>query len=182
MKTKTFFVTVSAIALMTFSGVSAASATTLYTDPKVKEPVVDIVKDPTAVPTQEKAGKRLPTTHQVALTTTEVEAKLDDGTNYTYWTFNNTIPGPMVRVRVGDTVDVKISNAPESQDRNHRRDFHAATGFLGGGQITQVEPGQTGEFSFRPNTWRVCLSLRHTNGCASHFQRHVRLDRRGTRK
>jgi nitrite reductase (NO-forming) len=151
MKTKTFFVTVSAIALMTLSGISAASATTLYTDPKVKEPVIDIVKDPAAVPTQEKAGKRLPTTHQVALTTTEVEAKLDDGTNYAYWTFNNTIPGPMVRVRVGDTVDVKISNAPEST-MNHSVDFHAATGFLGGGQITQVEPGQTKEFSFKALT------------------------------
>ena len=151
MKTKTLFVTVSAIALMALSGISAASATTLYTDPKVKEAVVDIVKDPAAVPTQEKAGKRLPTTHQVVLTTTEVDAKLDDGTSYTYWTFNNTIPGPMVRVRVGDTVDVKISNAPESS-MNHSVDFHAATGFLGGGEITQVEPGKTKEFSFKALT------------------------------
>jgi nitrite reductase (NO-forming) len=170
MKTKMFFVTVSAIALMSLSGISAASATTLYTDPKVKEPVIDIVKDPAAVPTQEKAGKRLPTTHQVALTTTEVEAKLDDGTNYTYWTFNNTIPGPMVRVRVGDTVDVKISNAPEST-MNHSVDFHAATGFLGGGQITQVEPGQTKEFSFKALTSGVYVYHCATPMVAHHISK-----------
>jgi len=151
MKTKTFLVTVSAAALLFVSGVGAASATTLYADPKVKEPTVNVVLDPKAVPAAEKPGKRAPKTHQVVLNTTEVESRLDDGTTYTYWTFNNTIPGPMVRVRVGDTVDVKISNAQDST-MNHSVDFHAATGFLGGGQITQVEPGQTKEFSFKALT------------------------------
>ncbi|MBP2295078.1 copper-containing nitrite reductase [Azospirillum rugosum] len=151
MNTKTFLATVSAVALLSLSGISAASATTLYAEPKVKEPTVSIVQDPAAVPAPEKAGKRAPKTHQVTLNTTEVESKLDDGTTYTYWTFNNTIPGPMVRVRVGDTVDVKIANAKDST-MNHSVDFHAATGFLGGGQITQVEPGQTKEFSFKALT------------------------------
>ncbi|SMF52497.1 dissimilatory nitrite reductase (NO-forming), copper type apoprotein [Azospirillum oryzae] len=152
MKTKLSLVTVSAAALMLLSGIGAASAAdTLYADPKVKQPTLSVVQDPAAVPAPEKAGKRAPKTHKVQLTTTEVESKLDDGTSYTYWTFNNTVPGPMVRVRVGDTVDVSISNAPEST-MNHSVDFHAATGFLGGGQITQVEPGQTKAFSFKALT------------------------------
>lgn len=152
MKTKLSLVTVSAAALMLLSGIGAASAAdTLYADPKVKQPTLSVVQDPAAVPAPEKAGKRAPKTHTVSLTTTEVESKLDDGTSYTYWTFNNTVPGPMVRVRVGDTVDVSISNAPEST-MNHSVDFHAATGFLGGGQITQVEPGQTKGFSFKALT------------------------------
>ena len=107
-----------------------------------------VVMDPAAVPAPEKAGKRVPKTHDVTLLTTEIEGKLEDGTAYTYWTFNNTVPGPMVRVRVGDTVNVKITNAPDST-MNHSIDFHAATGFLGGGSVTQVEPGQTKEFSFK---------------------------------
>lgn len=138
----------SAMAAIILSGFGAASATTLYTEPKVKEPSVNIVQDPAAVPPQEAPGKRPPKTHDVVLTTTEVEAKLDDGVTYTYWTFNNQVPGPMVRVRVGDTVNVKMTNAPEST-MNHSVDFHAATGFLGGGSITQAEPGQTKEFSFK---------------------------------
>ncbi|PWC83942.1 copper oxidase, partial [Azospirillum sp. Sp 7] len=101
MKTKTFLATVSAAALIALSGIGAASATTLYAEPKVKEPAVDIVQDPAAVSAPEAAGKRAPKTHNVVLTTTEVEARLDDGTTYTYWTFNNKVPGPMVRVRVG---------------------------------------------------------------------------------
>ncbi|SMH61948.1 copper-containing nitrite reductase [Azospirillum agricola] len=151
MNSRMFLASVSVAALLTLSGVGAVSATTLYADPKVKGNTVDIVLDPTAVPAAEKPGKRAPKTHQVTLTTTEVDSKLDDGTTYTYWTFNNTIPGPMVRVRVGDTVDVSITNAKEAT-MNHSIDFHAATGFLGGGQITQVEPGQTKAFSFKALT------------------------------
>ncbi|MBK1837354.1 nitrite reductase, copper-containing [Azospirillum sp. YIM B02556] len=152
MKTKLSLAAVSAAALMVLSGIGAASAAdTLYADPKVKQPTLSVVQDPAAVPAPEKTGKRAPKTHTVSLTTTEVDSTLDDGTSYTYWTFNNTVPGPMVRVRVGDTVDVSISNAPEST-MNHSVDFHAATGFLGGGQITQVEPGQTKSFSFKALT------------------------------
>ncbi|PWC39379.1 copper-containing nitrite reductase [Azospirillum sp. TSO35-2] len=151
MKTKSILLSVSAAALMFVSGIGAASADTLYADPKVKQPTVSVVQDPAAVPAPEKAGKRAPKTQKVSLTTTEVEARLDDGTSYTYWTFNNTVPGPMVRVRVGDTVDVSISNAKDST-MNHSVDFHAATGFLGGGQITQVEPGETKSFSFKALT------------------------------
>ncbi|AWK85300.1 copper-containing nitrite reductase [Azospirillum thermophilum] len=151
MKTKAFLTAAGTVALMTVLGGGAVPATTLYADPKVKDATVDIVLDPASVPAPEASAKRAPKTHQVSLLTTEVEAKLDDGTNYTYWTFNNTVPGPMVRVRVGDTVDVKITNAQNST-MNHSVDFHAATGLLGGGQITQVEPGQTKEFSFKALT------------------------------
>lgn len=139
---------VGAVAAMILSSVGEVSATTLYTDPKTKEPKTNVVQDPAAVPAVEPPGKRPPKTHEVVLTTTEVEAMLDDGVTYTYWTFNNQVPGPMVRVRVGDMVNVKMTNAKEST-MNHSIDFHAATGFLGGGAITQAEPGQTKEFSFK---------------------------------
>ena len=34
--------------------------------------------------------------------------QLDDGTTYRYWTFNKQVPGPFVRVRVGDTVEARV--------------------------------------------------------------------------
>ncbi len=148
MATRLLLGTASAVVIMLLSSIGATFATTLYTEPKAKDPKVDIVQDPAAVPAAEAPGKRPPKTHDVVLTTTEVEAKLEDGTTYTYWTFNNKVPGPMLRVRVGDTVNVKMTNAPESS-MNHSVDFHAATGFLGGGSITQAEPGQTKKFSFK---------------------------------
>ena len=54
-------------------------------------------------------------------------AHLADGTSYRYWTFNSEVPGPMVRVRVGDTVEVTLRNADDSW-MIHNVDFHAVTG------------------------------------------------------
>ena len=51
----------------------------------------------------------------------------------TYFTFNGTVPGPMLRVRVGDTVEVVFRNETSSQFP-HSVDFHAATG-PGGGAV-----------------------------------------------
>ncbi|MEK7863808.1 MAG: hypothetical protein AAB295_11165, partial [Chloroflexota bacterium] len=42
---------------------------------------------------------------RVDLETQEVVAEVEKGATYSYWTFNGSIPGPMVRVRVGDTVE-----------------------------------------------------------------------------
>ncbi|WP_207461536.1 copper-containing nitrite reductase [Azospirillum sp. SYSU D00513] len=148
MNSRHLLASVSAAALTVLLGMAAPSAAeTLYAAPTARPATMDIVQSPSAVPAPE-FGKRAPKTHTVEILTTEVDGTLDDGTTYTYWTFDNKIPGPMYRVRVGDTVDVKITNAPESA-LNHSIDFHAATGFLGGGQVTQVEPGQTKEFSFK---------------------------------
>lgn len=84
----------------------------------------------------------------VELVTTEVEAKLADGSTYTFWTFNDTVPGPMLRVRVGDTLDVTLTNEAGSQNA-HSVDFHAATGPGGGAVFTQAKPGETKTFSFK---------------------------------
>ena len=40
----------------------------------------------------------------------EVSGLLADGTTYTYFTFNGTVPGPFLRVRVGDTVELHLKN------------------------------------------------------------------------
>ena len=50
------------------------------------------------------------------------KARLAEGTTFGYWTFNGKVPGPMLRVRVGDTVDVHLKNC--------RRQFDAAFGRL----------------------------------------------------
>lgn len=71
-----------------------------------------------------------------------------DGSTYTFWTFNGTVPGPMIRVRVGDTVELSLTNAPDSQ-LPHSIDLHAVTGPDGGAVATQVAPGQTKSFRFQ---------------------------------
>ena len=45
----------------------------------------------------------------VNLETTEVKGVLADGVQYTFWTFGGTVPGPFVRVRVGDAVQIRLT-------------------------------------------------------------------------
>jgi nitrite reductase (NO-forming) len=91
---------------------------------------------------------RAPQTVRVELETIELEGKLADGTTYQYWTFNGTVPGPFLRVRVGDTVEVKMRNDPDSA-MIHSVDFHAATGPGGGAAHTQAAPGEEKSIAFK---------------------------------
>ena len=93
-------------------------------------------------------GKRGPQTVRVDLVTVELEGRLAEGTTFGYWTFNGKVPGPMLRVRVGDTVEVNLKNA-EGSAMVHSVDFHAATGPGGGAASTQADPGDTKSFKFK---------------------------------
>lgn len=87
-------------------------------------------------------------TRELYLETTEVLAEIAPGIVFNYWTYNNTVPGPLFRVREGDIVVVKIHNGASSL-HNHNVDFHAATGPGGGGAVSIVAPGETKEFRFK---------------------------------
>jgi nitrite reductase (NO-forming) len=110
------------------------------------EGVVDIVRDPAEVPPP--IGKRTPTRVRVELETREVVGRLDDGATYRYWTFNGKVPGPFIRVRVGDAVEVHLRNAADST-MQHSVDFHAVTGPGGGGKATASDPGEEKGFAFK---------------------------------
>ena len=84
----------------------------------------------------------------VRLETTEVKGTLADGVQYTFWTFGGSVPGPFVRVRVGDVVQIRLKNAEKSQ-HPHSIDLHAVTGPGGGAAVTQLGPGQEGAFEFK---------------------------------
>ena len=106
----------------------------------------DISQQPTEVPPP--IGTRGPQTIRVDLVAVELEARLAEGTTYGFWTFNGRVPGPMLRARVGDTLDVHVTNSEDSAFV-HSVDFHAATGPGGGAAATQVDPGHTKSFKFK---------------------------------
>jgi len=84
----------------------------------------------------------------VNLEMTEVTATLADGVTYAFWTFGGTVPGPFVRVRVGDIVQINLKNHHGSRNP-HSIDLHAVTGPGGGAAVTQLGPGQEGAFEFK---------------------------------
>ena len=106
----------------------------------------DIVHDPADLPGP--IGQRAPQVVRVDMETVELTGKLDDGTTYVYWTFNRKVPGPFVRVRVGDTVEIHLKNAADSV-MMHSVDFHAATGPGGGADFTQIAPGEEAVVTFQ---------------------------------
>jgi nitrite reductase (NO-forming) len=55
--------------------------------------------------------------------------------------FNGSIPGPMMVVHEGDYVELTLVN-PATNTMQHNIDFHAATGALGGGDLTLINPGE----------------------------------------
>jgi nitrite reductase (NO-forming) len=80
--------------------------------------------------------------------TVELVGKLDDGTTFTYWTFDKKVPGPMLRVKKGDTVELTLANAKDSK-MIHSIDLHAVTGPGGGAAYLQVAPGGEKTVSFK---------------------------------
>ncbi len=85
---------------------------------------------------------------ELYLETTEVLSEIAPGILFNYWTFNNTVPGPLFRIQEGDIVKVTIKNS-ENNLHAHNVDFHAATGPGGGGAVSVVMPGESKEFTFK---------------------------------
>jgi nitrite reductase (NO-forming) len=73
---------------------------------------------------------------------------LTEGVKYKFWSFNGTVPGPMIRVREGDTVEFHLSSPKESLFP-HNIDLHAVNGPGGGASIGVVTPGSEKVFEFK---------------------------------
>jgi nitrite reductase (NO-forming) len=85
----------------------------------------------------------------------EKEVQVDEDAWLQAMTFNGSIPGPMMVVHEGDYVELTLYNPPENM-MQHNIDFHAATGALGGGSLTLVNPGEKVVLRFkatRPGTF-----------------------------
>jgi len=87
----------------------------------------------------------------INLNTEEVIADIAPGISYHYWTFNKTVPGPFLRVRAGDAVELNLHN-DKSSSHSHAIDLHAVTGPGGGKVVTSVEPGETKTLAFKATT------------------------------
>jgi len=120
--------------------------------PRVK---VDLV-DPPFVHAHEQVATGGPKIVEFEITIEEKPITVDDyGTIVHAMTFNGTVPGPLLVVHEGDYVELTLIN-PETNSLQHNIDFHAATGALGGGGLTLINPGEKVVLRFkatRPGTF-----------------------------
>jgi nitrite reductase (NO-forming) len=115
-----------------------ASATDVAKLPRVKPKLVD----PPFVHAHEQIATGGPKLVEFEMTIHEKKIVLDDaGTETFAFTFNGTVPGPLMVVHEGDYVELTLINA-ETNELMHNIDFHSSTGALGGGGLTEVNPGE----------------------------------------
>jgi nitrite reductase (NO-forming) len=114
--------------------------------PEAELDVPNVARDPADVPAP--ITRTSPSTVRVTLTVEEVVSELADGTSYSFWTFDGTVPGPMIRVMEGDTVELTLVN-PETNAVGHNIDLHAVNGPGGGAGVTNVLPGESKTFTFK---------------------------------
>ena len=121
---------------------AATAPTEVRTDtsglPRVRQKLVD----PPFVPEHTQVAPTGPRIVEVELVVDEARRVIDgDGTEIHALTFNGSIPAPLIICHLGDYIELTLKNPAENQ-LSHNIDFHASTGALGGGALTNVQPGE----------------------------------------
>ena len=84
--------------------------------------------------------------HDIELVVTEREMTVAPGIVQTVWTFGDQVPGPVLRVKVGDTVRVTLVN-PETNKLPHSIDFHASL-VAWNDEMRSINPGEELVYEF----------------------------------
>jgi nitrite reductase (NO-forming) len=84
--------------------------------------------------------------HDIDLVTEEKLMTVADGYVQKVWTFNGSVPGPVLRVHVGDTVRIHLKN-PATSQMAHSVDFHASM-VAWNDEMTDIQPGEEKLYEF----------------------------------
>jgi nitrite reductase (NO-forming) len=91
------------------------------------------------------APKLLPgTVHDVDFPIVDKDITVADGFVVKTWTFGGQVPGPTLRVHLGDTVNVHLTNR---SSMSHSIDFHASQTAMNH-QMVEIKPGATFTYTF----------------------------------
>ncbi|GAB4109817.1 MAG: hypothetical protein Fur005_07920 [Roseiflexaceae bacterium] len=84
--------------------------------------------------------------HEITLETIEKPMTVAPGFVQQVWTFGGTVPGPVIRVKVGDTVRITLKNPADSQ-LPHSVDFHSSL-VAWNDEMTSINPGEEKIYEF----------------------------------
>ena len=121
---------------------AASSPETRRTDNPASEvkPGKPVVADPIAIPPPIHRNHGVH--HDLKLIVDEHYAEIAPGVLFRFLTFSGQVPGPMIRVRRGDTVSLTLEN-PSGNLLTHNIDMHAIYATGGGARATSVKPGES---------------------------------------
>lgn len=113
-------------------------------------PSTDVAADPSAPPYVLRDPTAPPlmtgTIHDITLTVEEKLMTVATGYQQMVWTFNGSVPGPVIRVKVGDKVRVHLKN-PATNTLSHSVDFHASQ-VAWNDEMTSIKPGEEKEYDW----------------------------------
>ena len=119
----------------------ALAAPAVADDLKLPRQQINLVAPPFVHP-HEQVTRQSPKILEFKLVIEEKEIVIDEaGTKLQAMTFNGSVPGPLMVAHEGDYVEVTLIN-PDTNSMPHNIDFHSATGALGGGELTLINPGE----------------------------------------
>ncbi len=121
-----------------------AAASTAPDDHGGPAATTDVAADPKAPPYElidATAPALLPgKVHDIDLVMTEELKTIAPGYVQKVWTFGGSVPGPVMRVKVGDTIRVKLTNATENE-MPHSLDYHSSQ-VAWNDEMRSIAPGE----------------------------------------
>ncbi len=144
-----FLIAIGVVGTLLLLGCTSNTAAQKETNPDELERVTQTLVAPPLLPAHEQVAKGGPKVVQVRMV---IEEKLiqvaPDGAKIWAFTFDGSVPGPIVVVHQDDYVELTLVN-PATNTLQHNIDFHAATGAMGGGAFTHVNPGEEAVLRFK---------------------------------
>ena len=142
------------IALLVFFLIGGLHSTTHVTapSPQAAAAAVSPLSLASSKPIQHAYDAKLPPltdgpSVNVNLTVTDDKVEIASGVYYQAWTYNGSVPGPIIHVRQGQTVNVTLTN---DGPMDHSIDFHAAQ-IAPNRFFVDIAPGKSIHFSFVAN-------------------------------
>lgn len=111
------------------------------TDIKGMKRIVQSPVNPPFLPEHSQEAPAQPRIVEVKLVVEEKEIEVEPGVFMWAFTYSGSVPGPILVGHEGDYFEITLVNSTSSR-LTHNIDFHAATGALGGGELTLVAPGE----------------------------------------
>ncbi|WP_435921123.1 multicopper oxidase domain-containing protein [Paenibacillus sp. DYY-L-2] len=137
-----FFIISCLVVLFTVWNSSSAGEEEQATD---TEQEAHHINTPPVDPVIKREGKVV----HIEMTAQVTDVEISEGVFYNAWTFNGTVPGPVVRVKEGDQLNFTLKNM--DPDMPHSMDFHAVHA-APSKKFIDVMPDEQGTFTYPANT------------------------------
>lgn len=130
---------------------AVAAKTNISPRPEHESLPVELAKLTIAPEVPPPITRRHPALLVVNMTCDAVTSYITRKFKYDFWAFNGSVPGPFIRTRVGDVVEVNLTNN-DTSGMPHNVDFHAAMGPGGGAPLLLADEKKTKSAHFKMTT------------------------------